>query len=94
MRVIVAKSPDKKKKFRALLDDGRSVDFGASGYSDYTKHKTPSLMRSYVLRHGGHVPRQTLDERDPKKIQTKMLNVDRSDTVSYTHLTLPTNREV
>ena len=83
MRVTVTKSPDKKKKFRAILDDCRSVDFGASGYSDYTKHKTPSRMRSYVLRHGGHVPRQTLDERDPNKIQTKMLNVDRSDKENW-----------
>ena len=60
MRVRVTRSPDKKKKFRATLEDGRTVDFGASGYSDYTKHKTPSRMRSYVLRHGGRVPPRTI----------------------------------
>ena len=83
MRVKIIKSPDRKKKFRAVLEDGRTVDFGASGYSDYTKHKNPSRMRSYVLRHGGHVPRQTIEERDPKKIQAKMLNVDRSDKENW-----------
>ena len=83
MHVKIVRSPDRKKKFRAILGDGRTVDFGASGYSDYTKHKNPSRMRSYVLRHGGHVPRQTIEERDPKKIQTKMLNVDRSDKENW-----------
>ena len=78
MRVRVTRSPDKKKKFRATLEDGRAVDFGASGYSDYTKHKTPSRMRSYVLRHGGRVPPRTIAERDPKKIQNMMLNVTTS----------------
>ena len=83
MRVIITRSPDTKKKFRATLDDGRTVDFGASGYSDYTKHKNPSRMRSYVLRHGGHVPRQTIEERDPKKIHKKMLTVTRSDKENW-----------
>jgi hypothetical protein len=79
MQVKITRSPDRKKKFRATLEDGRTVDFGASGYSDYTKHKTPSRMRSYVLRHGGRVPRRIIAERDPKKIQTMMLDVNSSD---------------
>jgi hypothetical protein len=79
MQVKIARSPDRKKKFRATLEDGRTVDFGASGYSDYTKHKTPSRMRSYVLRHGGRVPKRIIAERDPKKIQTMMLDVNSSD---------------
>jgi len=79
MRVRISRSPDKKKKFRAILEDGRTVDFGASGYSDYTKHKNPSRMRSYVLRHGGHVPKSIIAEKDPKKIHTRTLKVDTSD---------------
>jgi hypothetical protein len=79
MQVKITRSPDRKKKFRATLEDGRTVDFGASGYSDYTKHKTPSRMRSYVLRHGGRVPKRIIAERDPKKIQTMMLDVNSSD---------------
>lgn len=78
MQVKIVKSPNRKKKFRATLEDGRTVDFGASGYSDYTKHKTPSRMRSYVLRHGGRIPKSIIAERDPKKIQEKMLKIDYS----------------
>ena len=79
MRVKVRPSPNPKKKFRATLEDGRTVDFGAAGYSDYTKHKNPSRMRSYVLRHGGKVPSSTTTERNPEKIHFLMLNVNRSD---------------
>jgi hypothetical protein len=79
MRVKIIRSPDRKKKFRAILEDGRTVDFGASGYSDYTKHKNPSRMRSYVLRHGGRVPKRTIAEREPKQIQDMMLDVTSSD---------------
>jgi len=79
MRVKIVKSPDRKKKFRAILEDGRTVDFGARGFSDYTKHKTPSRMRSYVLRHGGRVPKRTITERDPRRIQEMMLDVASSD---------------
>ena len=79
MRVKVVRSPDPKKKFRAILENGKTVDFGARGYSDYTKHKTPSRMRSYVLRHGGQIPRRIIAERDPSKIQNMMLNINRSD---------------
>ena len=31
MRVKITKSPNQKKKFRAILEDGRTVDFGAVG---------------------------------------------------------------
>jgi hypothetical protein len=83
MRVKIVRSPDRKKKFRAILEDGRTVDFGASGYSDYTKHKNPSRMRSYVLRHGGRVPKRTVAEREPDKIQNMMLDVTSSDKENW-----------
>jgi len=79
MRVKITRSPNPKKKFRATLEDGRTVDFGARGYSDYIKHKNPSRMRSYVLRHGGQIPKSTIAERSPKKIQNRMLAVTLSD---------------
>jgi len=83
MRVVITKSPDRKKKFRATLENGRTVDFGARGFSDYTKHKTPSRMRSYVLRHGGRIPKRIIAERDPKKIQNLMLTVNMSDKENW-----------
>ena len=52
MRVKIRRSPNPRKKFRATLEDGRFVDFGARGYSDYTKHKNPSRKKAYPLRHG------------------------------------------
>jgi hypothetical protein len=70
MRVKIVKSPNSKKKFRAILEDGRTVDFGASGYSDYTKHKNPSRMRSYILRHGGQVPKRAITDHDMLEVTT------------------------
>ena len=85
MRVKIIRSPNPKKKFRAVLEDGRTVDFGASGYSDYTKHKNPSRMRSYVLRHGGQIPKRIVAERQPAMIHRMMRNIDKSDkTTVYT----------
>ncbi|ADQ91573.1 hypothetical protein OlV1_197c [Ostreococcus lucimarinus virus 1] len=79
MHVKIVRSPDRKKKFRAILGDGRTVDFGASGYSDYTKHKNPSRMRSYVLRHGGQIPKRIVAERQPAMIHRMMRDIDKSD---------------
>ena len=51
MKVHLQKSTRPNKKFRVTLDNGRHVDFGATGYSDYTKHKDTERMRRYVMRH-------------------------------------------
>lgn len=45
------KSPRLDKKFRVILPDGRKVDFGAKGYSDYTIHKDKQRMTRYIIRH-------------------------------------------
>lgn len=47
----LTKSPLAKKKFRVFLPDGRKVDFGAKGYSDYTIHKDEARMKRYLVRH-------------------------------------------
>ena len=49
--VKLIKSPNKKKKFRVVFEDGDIVDFGASGYSDYTIHKDEERMKRYLKRH-------------------------------------------
>jgi hypothetical protein len=49
MRVKIRRSPNPR---RATLEDGRFVDFGARGYSDYTKHNNPQRKKAYLLRHG------------------------------------------
>jgi hypothetical protein len=51
----IKKSPNKEKKLRATFctKQGRikSVDFGAAGMSDYTKHKDPQRKKRYENRH-------------------------------------------
>lgn len=47
----LSKSPATGKKFRIILPDGRKVDFGAKGYSDYTIHKDKERMKRYLIRH-------------------------------------------
>ena len=37
MRVRLKKSPRIDKKFRVTFENGKIVDFGARGYSDYTQ---------------------------------------------------------
>jgi len=47
----LTKSPSVAKKYRVILPDGRKVDFGAKGYSDYTLHKDKARMKRYLVRH-------------------------------------------
>ena len=70
MRVRLKKSPRIDKKFRVTFENGKIVDFGARGYSDYTIHKNPLRM----------VQKQT----DPKLIHKNMLDVTRSDKENWT----------
>ena len=78
MKVKLIKSPKITKKFRVIFEDGSKVDFGARGYTDYTKHQNPLRMRSYVRRHGGRTPEKVLKEISPSKVHRMMLNVNRS----------------
>lgn len=78
-KITLVRSPKKDKKFRVVLPSGKTVDFGQKGYSDFTLHKTPKRMRSYVQRHGGLIPKSTMDETNPTKITERMLRVTKSD---------------
>lgn len=52
LRLIkITKSPNKTKKYRAVFSDGTHTDFGAKGYSDFTKHKDSSRKSRYISRH-------------------------------------------
>ena len=75
MLIKIKKSPKQNKKHRVIFEDKTHVDFGATGYSDYTLHKNPIRMRSYVKRHGGKIKPNLMNEIDPQKIQKRMLNV-------------------
>lgn len=51
MTVILARANDSKHKFMAIFPDGKTVRFGARGYSDYTMHKDQDRMKRYLIRH-------------------------------------------
>ena len=44
-------SPKKEKKMRVTLPNGRTVNFGAKGYSNYTIHGNKARMERYLVRH-------------------------------------------
>ena len=82
-RVRLKKSPRFDKKFRVTFENGKIVDFGARGYSDYTIHKNPIRMRSYVTRHGGYVTHMVQKQNDPKLVHVNMLDVTKSDKENW-----------
>lgn len=53
MKILLENLKNKKgpKKFRVTLENGRKVEFGAKGYSDFTIHKDPERMQRYLARH-------------------------------------------
>lgn len=48
---ILQRSPKKDKKFMVVTPSGKKIYFGATGYSDYTKHKDIERKERYVTRH-------------------------------------------
>ena len=78
MVIKIKKSPKSDKKFRVIFEDGSHIDFGAKGYSDYTLHKNPMRMRSYVKRHGGKIKKNIMNETDSQKVHKQMLNIKNS----------------
>jgi hypothetical protein len=45
------KSPRQDKKYVIIAPGGIRIDFGAKGYSDFTKHKNPTRKNNYIRRH-------------------------------------------
>ena len=51
MEVIIKPSKNKNKKFDAIINDKKTISFGAKGYSDYTIHKDDERRQRYINRH-------------------------------------------
>ena len=51
MKVVIKPSNKKGKKLMAIFDDKKTIHFGASGMSDFTKHKDPKRKERYLKRH-------------------------------------------
>ena len=49
--IIIKKSNTEGKKHDAVINDNKKVSFGATGYSDFTKHKDEDRKKSYIARH-------------------------------------------
>ena len=51
MNIIIKPSNKTDKKYMAIIDDKKTVHFGAAGMSDYTKHKDKERKERYLARH-------------------------------------------
>ena len=47
MNIIIRPSNKPDKKYTAIIDNKKSIHFGAAGMSDYTKHKNPERKKLY-----------------------------------------------
>ena len=50
MNVIIKKSDKTDKKNMAVIDNKKTIHFGDSRYSDYTKHKDPERKKSLFIK--------------------------------------------
>ena len=48
MEIVISSSTNKNKKFDAVIDGKKNISFGASGYSDFTKHQDLVRRDSYI----------------------------------------------
>ena len=49
--IIIKKSEKPDKKLKAIIDGKKTVHFGQSGASDFTKHKDNERKERYINRH-------------------------------------------
>jgi hypothetical protein len=50
-KLTLMESPNPKKKWRVEFPDSTHVDFGASGYKDFTQHNDLKRKEAYISRH-------------------------------------------
>jgi len=66
MIIRIEPSPLKQKRFRAIFDSGRKIDFGYSGAKTYLDGVDASVRESYRKRHYGNATEKKLiDELIP-----------------------------
>ena len=49
--IMIKKSSKAGKKYDAVIDGKKTVSFGATGYSDFTKYKDEDRKKNYIARH-------------------------------------------
>ena len=50
MDVVISKSDNKNKKYKAVIDGKKTVHFGHSSYDDFTTHNDPKRRDNYIAR--------------------------------------------
>lgn len=61
MQITITRSKKADKKYDAIIDDKKTISFGAKGYSDFTQHKDKDRKDLYIKRH-----KTNEDWTDPK----------------------------
>ena len=51
MDVVISKSDNKNKKYKAVIDGKKTIHFGQAGASDMTQHKDKERKQRYIDRH-------------------------------------------
>ena len=51
MNIIIKPSNKPDKKYMAIIDDRKTIHFGAKNYSDFTIHKDEERKQRYLNRH-------------------------------------------
>ena len=51
MDVVISKSENKNKKYKAVIDGKKTIHFGQKGASDMTQHKDEDRKQNYIARH-------------------------------------------
>ena len=51
IEIFIQPSKKADKKFDAIIDGKKTVSFGSSQHSDFTKHKDPERKQRYLDRH-------------------------------------------
>jgi hypothetical protein len=58
--IEVIDSPRKGKRFRAILNDGKKIDFGLDTGSTYIDHHDKQKRLAYIARHLGNLSEKRL----------------------------------
>ena len=53
MDVVISKSDNKNKKYKAVIDGKKEIHFGAKGYDDFTTHKDKERKQIIEARNEG-----------------------------------------
>jgi hypothetical protein len=78
MRVVLTPSLSPAHKYRVILPNKRSINFGHVGVEDYTDHRDSQRMRTHLVEKGAIVPETLRLETDIHEIHRGMLMIDHS----------------